>query len=351
MGWVVGVRDTFEGIKLVERDEDNGTGKIVFPEEASLSIASETSKQKWTGPQTVDFSELEPCTDVALLDRLLIPKDAQRTQTFFRFTRAGKRYYIPSQILVSGLFGVDKRAARWMLTPAGIQIAGSVVVDDQGTAHFTATRGLKIFDYRSTFIKALLSWVTYYPCARRAEASIFFNALRGRFDLKLPSGTMHATFGASGIEDEFLVTGIRVSSVFPSEPPYRPVPGNEIVFRHSVTPAQRTLQAAQRSKGDADLLAFKTRPQLSEFEWATCKPIIESRNKIRSPCIRYRIEQIIEKFARKTSWRQLGSNASDALATRVFFVSLQKDGRWERIKQVLIQCRQPSEDCSCESPC
>lgn len=346
MGWIVGVRDTFEGIKLVERDEVSSTEKIVFPEETSLAIASETSRHKWTGCQTVDFSELEPCTDVATLDRLLIPKDAQRTQTFFQLNRAGKRYYIPSQILVSGLFGVDKRAARWMLTPAGIQTAGSVIIDDQGTARFTPARGLKIFDYRHTFIKALLTWTTYYPCARRAEASVFFNALRGRFDLKLPSGTMRATFRADGTGDESLVTSIRVSSVLPSEPPNAPVADNEIIFRHPLakTSAKRTLRAAQRSKGDADLLAFKTCPHLSDAEWVACKPIVETKNKIRGPCTRYRLEQIIEKFARRTSWRQLGSDASDALATRVFFVSLQKDGRWQRIKHALLQCRQPTLD-------
>ncbi|MDI1258302.1 hypothetical protein [Aquabacterium sp.] len=346
MGWIVGLRDTFEGIKLVERDEASGTVSIVFPEEASLSIASDTSKQKWTGPQTASFSEFEPCTDAATLDRLRIPQDAQRTQTFFQLTLGGKRYYIPSQVLISGLFGVDKRASRWMLTPAGIQVAGSVTIDKQGAGRLTAAKGQRIFDYRHAFIKALLTWTTYYPCARRAEASIFFNALRGRFDLKLPSGTMLATFRFVDIENESLITSIRVSSVFPSESSTGQGLGKEIVFRLPVDGAHRKLQAARQSKGDTDLVAFKTRPKLSESEWAACKPIIESKNRIRSPRIKYRLEQIIEKFARKTAWRQLGSDAADALATRVFFVSLQKDGRWERIKEALVQCRRPTLDAS-----
>lgn len=348
MGWIVGISREREGLRVVERTADGAV--VVSPVDTELSLSTTTTGVR-TGEFTeLRFSELQPSTDSAAFDRLGIPEDARSVQTIFCYQHGGKTFYIPSQALITGLFCHNVLARRHLLTPVGYQLLGMMVEAEDGSVEVEVstrqqTRRTK-FDFSPSFEAALL-WTGSYPSAKQMVASVFNNALHGRFDLTLPSGLASLSFRGVHLGDEVLVQVVTMEWVDPMELPLMGLEGRvpRVIVCRPRRPAKRGIQRRKPSADD-ELFLGEAGWRLSDEEWMVISAIHTSTLTCgadgwahvgRNP--RSKMETVLRKFSEGLSWAKAGQTPSESMNACAFWRSLRKDGRWDRIKQFLKEAR------------
>lgn len=348
MGWIVGIARERGSLRVVERTAEGTV--TVSPVDTELNLSSKTSDVR-TGEFTeLHFAELQPTTDTDAFDRLGIPEEARRVQTIFRYQGVGKTFYVPSQALITGLFCQNVLARRHLLNPVGFQLLGLLVDAQDGSVDVEVstrqrTRRTK-FDFSPSFEAALL-WTGSYPSAKRMVASVFNNALHGRFDLTLPAGKASLSFRGVHLGDEVLVQSVMMEWVLPMEFPLMGLEGRVprlIVCRPRV-PAKRGIQRRKPSTDD-ELFLGEAGWRLSDDEWAVISAIHPSMPApgvdVRGdggPRRRVKLEMVLRKFSEGLPWAKAGPTPSECMNASAFWRSLRKDGSWDRIKQYLREAR------------
>lgn len=350
MGWIVGIVPGQGGLRVVERTTKGDA--VVHLADAALTLSAHT--HAFRGGDFVDlmFSDLQVAEDVDAFDRLGIPADARRVQTIFRYHRGRKTYYIPSQVLIEGLAAQNTLARRHLLTAAGFQLL-AVLLEDEAQAlrlevvTIQGTRRTK-FSFSPSFEHTLL-WTACYPSAGRMVASIFQKAFDGRFDLALPHGRASLSFAGVHVGDEVLVQNVVMEWVEPHELPVAGLKGRVpsiIVCRERKNGAKRGGQVRKPSV-DGGLQLGPAGWRLSDEEWQVVSAIHAST--LREDVVatrgsfgrdlRGKVETVLRKLTEGVAWSKAGQHPSEGANAQAFWRGLQRDGRWERIKQYLNEAR------------
>jgi transposase len=340
MGWIVGITTERSNLRVIELTEE---GERVMPlADVPLHLSGSNPNTAQGDYTEFAFSALEPCDDAEVFDRLGIPVGVRSCQTIFRYRQGPNAFYVPAQVLVGALFCRNSLTREYALTPTGFQMLGMLVEGPEGKLNVELPRKLPkgLARFTQNFRNTLL-WTISFPDARRAVASIFNFALKGRFDLRLPSGRISASFPGKRVGDEVLVQNMLVEWVQSDGPPVAGLEGRvsqRIVLRERA-------EGAEPSTEEGLVLGDKGW-HLSDDEWLVISAILMSTMKEhalkrrglgKNP--RGKMELLLRKLSEGVAWAKLGETPNVGANICSFFVELRRDGRWERIKAYLAEFR------------
>lgn len=340
MGWIVGITSERSSLRVVELTDK---GNRVKPaSEVRLNLSAEAPNSAQGDYRELRFSDLEPCVDTDAFERLGIPEAACSCQTIFRYRQGKTTYYVPSQVLIGALLCRNSLTREHVLTATGFQMLGMLVDAPDGGIDVELTRKLPQGLVRFTpSFRGILLWSACFPDARRTVASVFSWALRGRFDLTMPSGRLSVSFPGKKVGNDVLVQNMLVEWVQPDEKPFAGLEGRipqRIVLRERAEGA-----VASTEEG---LILGNAGWRLSDDEWLVVSAIVMStmvehalkrRGLGKDP--RGKVEMLLRKLSEGIAWAKLGDTPNVGANVCCFFVALRKDGRWDRIKAYLAEVR------------
>jgi hypothetical protein len=177
-------------------------------------------------------------------------------QPVYQADCAGKTWLIPAQLLVIALFGHSTLACDCLFTPIEPTCLAESIPRYEG---------------RSSAFAATLQWLIADASAWRAWASVYRNALSGRFDLVCPSATARVTAHGVHIDDVFVVTKLRVVRLLASEA--RPSAGSTSSAASSLqTSLGAIVRRPARVRADARLASWNLESRLTDAQWSTLEP-------------------------------------------------------------------------------
>lgn len=351
MGWIVGISSEQGDLRVVELAR-GGTRTVPLSKvDLRLIDTDSQSGSRIRERFELEFSELSVCTDVAKLRGLGVPEAALVCQTVFEYHQRTRTFYLPSQVLIRGLFCRNGLAANHLLSPMGYRDLAILAEGKDGVAEVArlpAWRERQLKEEFTSSFKQTLMWILAYPSAQRMVASVFKSALVGRFDCRLPLGKARLRLAGVALGPDVLVQNVFLEWVLPLEKPSGGLSGKVppmVVFRDPRRVAPVRGVARRKPSTDATLFLGAGGWRLTDAEWAEISAIHRSTlagDTLHGSDPRTKLEMVLKKLSEGVSWAQVGEAPSDGKRACSYWRALRKDGRWERIKRYLNESRTPS---------
>ncbi len=253
----------------------------------------------------------------------------------FACTHSGVRYLVPSLVLMRAFFRPLQRINKTLFAPQGL--SQTVVLKmDSSKPVIQELSSLRVNHRYNTTLQAL-SWYWCFPSAHHCWHSVYASAVKGSLSIDLPKGSMNCIVHGMQSGSVFRVVSLTVLDVETCEQPFQYAASHPriIEFRDKVGKATR------HASHDPLLSRFKGRWALSDAEWATVRPHIAPNKPHHNQQydLRKIVDFVIEKVGSGKTWR---SSSSDSIPWNLAQHHYRKwcvDGRWERIRSILIQLR------------
>jgi hypothetical protein len=275
-----------------------------------------------------DFTECDPYEylDLAGLD---VPVSANHR--VYALQLPAVRLLIPAAVLLLGLLASIWHLAPWLSSAATLdRLAVPTFDDDKPTVTFFPGSISGGRDKGCTQERFL--WLTGFPSARDTWNSVALNVAAGRLALDMPRASIEGSAKGLSRGGTVLVTRLHVNELTPTEPP----------FRSATVLAGRTFKFSPRteliSANRPDALADATlRPHgagwhLTDEEWAQVCSMLDVRSVATA---RSRIDEMLLKLGTGRAWDDV-NRKGDA---RSYYLRLKRQGRWEQIRNLLVELR------------
>lgn len=258
----------------------------------------------------------------------------------FAFTHNGTRYFVPSLVLMRAFFRPVQHLSKYLFAPQGLSQATLLQVNGTEPS-VLGLSSLKVEKKYSSTLQAL-SWYWSFPSAHDCWHSVYTNAAKGNLSMDLPIGTLNCVVQGVKRDSIFHVTGIVVLEVATNEKPfaYAAAHPQVIAFRDKVGKA--TIHASH----DTHIVQREDEWALSNVEWETVKPLIDQGKQQHNQKheLRKIVDLIVEKMGTGTPWRNSSSGTISWNAAQRHYRKWTVDGRWDSIRNALIQLRGRSSD-------
>lgn len=250
----------------------------------------------------------------------------------FACTHSGIRYLVPSLVLMRAFFRPFPHLSKRLFSPQGLSQATAFKMEGSKPV-IQELSSLRV-NHKYTATLQALSWYWCFPSAHHCWHSVYVSAANGSLSIDLPMGSMNCIVHGTLIGSVFHVVSLTVLDIETTEEPF-PYSANHpriIEFRDKVGKATR--------HASHDPLLSRCRGQwaLSDTEWSAVLPHLAPNHKQQYE-LRKILDFVIEKVGSGKTWR---SSSSDSIPWNLAQRHYRKwcvDGRWERIRSILIQLR------------
>jgi hypothetical protein len=196
---------------------------------------------------------------------------------------------------------------------------------------------IRLGDIRNTHNKTFmgpLSWFYCFPSARRAWASVYQSAKKGRLHFELPKATMTVSLRGMRVGATIYVTQLGLIGIEAHEDPLEFAMGHSLFIEASPTRSKAYMRNAQ---DEPVAIEFQ---ELSDAEWDSIGPLLIRENRV--PHIDYRplLNCVLQKLSTTVSW-QTAAELNNVTVTQAATVlsRWQADKRLDRVVERLSEIR------------
>lgn len=241
------------------------------------------------------------------------------------------RLLIPAAVLLLGILGSIWHLAPWLTSAATLDRLAVPTFDNDKPA-VTFFPGSLSGGRDKDCTQERFLWLTGFPSARQLWNSVARNVASGRLALNMPSASIEGSARGLSRGNTVLVTRLHVNELTPTEPPFPSA--TDLAGRTFKVSSRTELISAKRP----DALADETlRPHsagwyLTDEEWTQVSALLDVRSVATA---RSRIDEMLLKLGTGRAWDDV-NRKGDA---RSYYLRLKRQGRWERIRKLLVERR------------
>lgn len=251
-------------------------------------------------------------------------------QTVWTFSKDGMRFVLPSSLLILGAFGASKVLKESMLSPSSVSLFGAF-------PFMGAYSVPSMWESASTMacVAARKSWMAISPSAAASWSSIYRNALDGRFDMRLPLGTLELMLSGHRIGQTIFATRVRVGSVSPSDVNLGMTQNSKLIFSPRAMSDWRA--TGKQPRGDARLASFRdwdlSQPQWEAVQIVLSRHFATNSRPARRPLSQFRgiVEMLRYKFATGCPFNRIPANIGPWSAAMALYSVLRKKDLWNEM--------------------
>lgn len=250
------------------------------------------------------------------------------------FIHGGRRYVVPALVLMRAMVQFDAELFTKLFQPQSLEdVCCPCLSEEDSCARVNLSSKLKGAQRRTTpGLLALMTWLYFFPSARRFWASAYQSAKKGQIGLALPAASL--TFTVYGVQPRtsgnVYVTRLSLVEIEAQEAPlpFAPDQPRKIIVR----PLLEKSEAEQEAE-----LALETRLELDESVWSAVEPLLaRSRGRGSKADHRKVLSCVLQVQLVGSTWNAASrmhkcpiGSAADALAR------WRQDGRWDVVTREL----------------
>lgn len=293
---------------------------------------------------TTDFARWTPASFVEFACAIGLDASVPERHLTWQFMHADIRYVVPALVLIRAMFKPPSYVLPRLFRPQSLDDVCNF--SGEGPMGFiTPVTALGSVIHRMRRAVMLpLSWFYCFPSARETWSSVFHLSCEGQIGLTLPQGELSLVIKGLSHAKNVYVTEAHIRQVNTAEEPF------DFASTHTRTIYYLSGESIG-SKGKRiplRLIALRDgASSVSDEEWQEIRPMIDAgfRGKSGVPMQRATLDGVLSKFCFATTWQQTvyppGVTMSGAVAA---VHRWKRDGRWERIIEVLRRSRGELDD-------
>lgn len=210
-------------------------------------------------------------------------------QTYFWAPGCGQQVIVPAQELICLLLTGNEKLRPLLFTPT----APESFLESDPLHRVKLVPALK--RRGTSHGMSLLRWITSYPSARRAWASVYAHALDGRLGLHLPNARMEVRFRGVTHGPHVLTVDCALAALEPTEAPFVPDSHGPAPWTFKTRAEERFRRVPLLHRADGSL-------QLSDEEWAEINDILGEDLVSAVENTRVALNALVYAHASGTSW-------------------------------------------------
>jgi hypothetical protein len=328
--WVAGIQ-RFEGkLGLVFQDKDGVATRGTIEALTAELLPSGTSKLR----TVIQFGMGTPVPVGDYLAAIGFPGLCAAGQRCYEFATADGPVVIPGQVLVVALVGATTFMRAPLLSPQG-PTALMTAFEDGGIAIDATPKRMRQFQMERLSTVRRMQWVLTRPSARRAWASVYFNATKGLLDLTLPLANGNSGMRGVHSNGKFWVTCLDLMTLATDELPF------EFVGSKPHDGGCWNLVTGTMAETQAELAKCETAlPALNANQWADLKHRLSLLDvavslKFRTHSFREKVELVRAHLATEVSIYLLPGPPKLRRTTWAWVQRQKGLGRWPPIEAAL----------------
>lgn len=288
---------------------------------------------KRAGSRNVSLSQVrleafEECSPQEYLELAGFPASASPNHRVYALLTPEARLLVPAAVMMLALFPGLSHIAPYILSAASLdRLAVPSFEDDTATVTFFPGSMSRARDIACTQERFL--WLTGFSSARRTWNSVSRNAGSGLLAIDMPKALADGSAHGLSRGDIVLVNRLHLSILVPTEPP---LAGSSLIAGRpfEVGGSHTERGTAMRHDTLVDLLPrHSAGTHLTDGEWNKVRALLGART---TTAARRNLDEILLKLISGRSWDDINRKAD----ARNFYFRLQRLGRWDGIRELLI---------------
>jgi hypothetical protein len=275
------------------------------------------------------------------LSGLGAPLTTSENHLVFSVEHDRMRFLVPAVVLLRALFRPYHLLADFLFAPQGLEQVCVPNADTRGMVHWTL-RELRQRQGNLASLHQPLAWMWSFPSAHKLWHSVYDHARGGRLGFCLPEGDVDLIVRGVCSGNTVYATEARVTRIVTGERPYTYAAGHPgiIAFHDGSALTGRSLPRAIAH--DSALQAVRGRWSVSDAEWKRIEPILlkqQVKYKRRLHSLRGLLDGVVTKLGTGASWKSISYSVGNWNNVTREYQQWVKDGRWARVRSVLIEMR------------
>lgn len=295
-----------------------------------------------------DLRSWKPCSFDEYAYAIGRPVANDWQHAIWSFVDGNGRFLVPALALLRGLAKPNKRLLPFIFRPQSLDDICVLNSNASGPSVSVLDALPKLHKRNYDNLEQRLLWLTCYPSARRAWASVYHSATQGRIDISLPSALIEARVQFVKHGNNHYVTKLGLSSAEALEQPFpfaQGAPSRFTFFSDRIRDTTSLRNTPGRSKKLTLSMNIPRHPsgmlEVSDEEWSLIDGILARPNWM-AQNQRDSLDAILGKLANSIPWADVKRQGSDAQAhVAVMFQRWKKSGKWDKILAVLERRRTP----------
>lgn len=275
---------------------------------------------------------------------------AEDGQSVYEFASGARRLLIPAQLLVLATVGSQKQLRHELLSPEGPEALMTPVVSPDGLSMTPTAFRNRSYDLQPQWNAPRLEWIQCYPSVRRAWASVYANALKGRMDISPIDATCAVNVrGVRAKDGAFLVTSLKITEATPNEQPFefaRGLATSSFLFDTKKLVTRPKGGAARAPRKEAGLEGVLWTGAMSDSQWAMVEPLLSiflklGQADVGRPKRKYEVRELVdvmlEKTIRGVPWPRAHEDEKRVKTAIELFYRLAKADVWCSLVGALVR--------------
>jgi hypothetical protein len=358
MDWVTGIVRGLSGTLMVAAtsSEEGAVVKCLEDVKSNFSTSRDFRRRAVLSLKTLRRASAE-----GYLSAIGSDPSLSAAQPVYEADTAKGMVIIPAQLLLMELFGAAAAFRRILFTPLsvsslitatwaeeGVEVAPapSPILKRLGPPQVTERKAISVRNGSGRDEKSKLraEWILTFPSVTAAWGSVYRHALRGRFDIDLPSADVDVALRCRAVNGKVFVTSVTVMVIRPTELPHpfainsqrREFKMNESV---NMRPRRRPRDTYVAPSKDESIRLNASNPKLSDAQWLNVESLVNKNyclsgaGSSRRSSLRDVVDAVRLKLATPYSWSQLPVPPEMAYSARKMLSKLKRSGDWDRITE------------------
>lgn len=339
MKWVSGIAWTGQNYIVETVNKNRVTGTMPVEGLADLKYVTKATRRIRVA---TNLTSLRSVNHREYLAALGFPSETKNGQTVYQFEIEGKIYQVPAVVFMKAFFRPLGGLVPHLFRPQSLENIIFADGAEKLIRFFCKPHTQLAFNQHrsSTGIQDALSWLYCFPSARRLWDSVIDYARAGLLSFQLPKGFVNLVLQAFDYNGKWFITSIKIINLSTTEVPFEFASSHDRQFKFHHAHIRHTSEQL-KEKQLTNLLCRNGQWSLSDEEWSTIEPIVRSQRSTKNN-LREFLNYMLVKFGQLIAWRNLDVKGTTTSAVVSVYRKLKRDGRWDRMLEVLQELRKQS---------
>jgi hypothetical protein len=346
MKWVSGFRRDSGGQLLARVQSWHGHEQLSRLTELSADLEVEGVRPRRR--MLVDLSKAVEADTAEYLSLLGLAHLPATGQAVYEFQSEVGRLLVPAQLLVFATIGSQFPLRYELLSPQGPTALMTPVIGPFGLSMEPTPSRNRPYDLQPEWNAPRLEWIQCYPSVRKAWASVYANALRGRLAISAMRAMCEVNVkGLRAADGTFLVTSLKLTEATPSEEPFDFAAGRaakSYVFDSKKLATRTGPRGARAPRKEASLEGVAWTGAMTDEQWTAVERVLVAPLKLDRPEVgrakrKYEVRELVDVMVEKcisgVPWPQAHTDSNRVRAAIELFYRLTKAGVWTQVMHVL----------------